>query len=79
MKALNEFRVIVFYSTHKTLLAEKALKERKIPAVVVPLPKEISSDCGLGLKFNVELEAQVIEALERANLNYSVIHPLANK
>lgn len=52
--------VILFESVSATLLAEKTLKARGIPHKIVPVPKHISSDCGVCIRVDEE-------NLERAN------------
>ncbi len=41
--------LLTFASIHYVLKAEKLLKTRGIPTEMVPVPKEISSDCGMAL------------------------------
>ncbi|WP_456434510.1 DUF3343 domain-containing protein [Thermosulfuriphilus sp.] len=41
----------VFPSIHHVLKAEKVLKSQGIPVELVPIPREISSDCGMALSF----------------------------
>ncbi len=43
--------VAVFPSIHYVLKAEKLLKAKGIPTELVPIPREISSDCGMALAF----------------------------
>ena len=47
---MNSFScVIVFYSIHKVLAVEKILKKEKIIHDVIPVPREINSDCGMAV------------------------------
>jgi hypothetical protein len=41
---------ILFNTIHDVLKAEKALKERSVEGEVVPLPRSLSSDCGVCIK-----------------------------
>jgi len=41
--------LLTFASIHYVLKAEKLLKAQGIPLDMVPVPKEISSDCGMAL------------------------------
>lgn len=61
-----EVAVLTFPSTHAALQAEKRLKEKGIRGELVPVPREISTSCGLawlGEKEAVE-EARVELAAE---------------
>jgi len=55
--------VVLFKSVHHALRAEKVLKERGIPNKVIPVPRHISSDCGVCIRFACELQARVEDAL----------------
>jgi hypothetical protein len=51
--------VFTFPSSHHALKAEKICKEAGIKAVLIPLPREISADCGVSLIVHPDLMAQV--------------------
>jgi hypothetical protein len=41
--------VFVLYSIHNVMKAEKVLKTEEIPFDTIPVPKEISPDCGMAI------------------------------
>jgi len=41
---------VLFSTIHDVLRAEKTLKERSVEGEVVPLPRSLSSDCGVCIK-----------------------------
>ena len=41
---------VVVYSTSQAIKIEKLLQERSIPSKMVPVPRQISSDCGVCLQ-----------------------------
>ena len=43
--------LFIFNSVHKVMSAEKILKEGGINARVMPVPRQLSSDCGLAIAF----------------------------
>ena len=43
--------VAIFSSIHYVLKAEQLLKQGNIPLDVVPVPREISGDCGMAITF----------------------------
>ncbi len=43
--------VAIFFSIHYVLKAEQLLKAGGIPLDVVPVPREISGDCGMAITF----------------------------
>jgi hypothetical protein len=44
--------VALFYSTSGALMAEKLFKREGIPHKIIPVPRHISSDCGVCLRFS---------------------------
>jgi len=46
-----EYQVMLFKSVSHALLAEKTLKALGIPHKLIPVPRHISSDCGVCLRF----------------------------
>ena len=49
----NEMILLVHTSGHAFSI-EKALKKRNIPCRLTPIPRKISSDCGICLRFDKE-------------------------
>lgn len=47
----ESFMVALFDSTSATLLAEKMLKKAGIEFKVIPVPRHLSSDCGVCIRF----------------------------
>lgn len=72
----NHYAVIVVYSTSHAMRIEKLLKEKEIPCKMIPVPRQISSDCGVCvriLKTNVEAARQ---AVEEARVEIEGIHEI---
>jgi len=46
----NNYYIILFYTIHDVLRAEKVLKQHNIPHELVPVPRNLSSDCGMCVK-----------------------------
>ena len=57
------YNVAIFNSTSEVLLAEKLMKKAGIPYKLIPVPRHLSSDCGICLRFFPQHEKQVKEAL----------------
>jgi hypothetical protein len=56
--------VILFYSVQGALKAEKILKKEGIPYKLIPVPRHLSSDCGIALKFEAKEEERIRKLLE---------------
>jgi len=57
-------RVLLFFSVSGVMKAEKLLKQAGVPYKLIPVPRHLSSDCGIALKFNKDDEGRVFEVLE---------------
>ena len=63
MTDTEEYNVILFDSVHHALRSEKILKEIGIPHKLIPVPRHISSDCGICLRFTANLRSTIEDAL----------------
>ncbi len=59
----KNFRVILFETVSQAMKAEKILKAEGIPFKLIPIPKEISPDCGICLRFTTDLERKITDVL----------------
>ena len=59
-----QYAVFLFSSVGHALKAEKILKARGIPHKLIPVPRHISSDCGVCLRVTVERQELVAGALQ---------------
>jgi hypothetical protein len=57
------------------LLAEKLLKKKGIEYKLIPVPRHLSSDCGVCLRFLIENESQIRMALA-GKMEIQSIYPL---
>lgn len=55
--------VLLFDSVSQALLAEKVLKAAALGHKVIPVPRQISSDCGVCIRFDPAEKEKVVEAL----------------
>ena len=63
------WEVVLFRSVQHALRAEKLLKEAGIPCKLIPIPRNLSSDCGVCLRFDSPLRTRVEETLiDRADI-----------
>ena len=60
--------LFLFPSIHFVLKAEKRLKEEGLPCEIIPVPKEIRSDCGMALLIPSAELPQVWKILKGVNL-----------
>ena len=54
MSESASYFVMLFKAVSYVLKAEKILKAQQIPHKLIPVPKEISSDCGICLRYEMQ-------------------------
>ena len=71
--------VILFPSIHFALRAEKLLKEKGTPYKLIPVPRQLSSDCGVCLRIPWEKKEEVLALLAQEKVKVDEAHPLPDK
>ena len=61
--------VVLFHSITGALQAEKRLKAKGIATKLIPVPRQLSSDCGVCLRFEHHDEPEVKKALEEERID----------
>ncbi len=51
--------ILLFHTTHETMHAESLMKDRRMRFKLIPRPRDIQDDCGLGLVIVKEERAKV--------------------
>ena len=69
------FWVVLFKSVSYALKAEKILKSEGIPFKLIPVPKHISSDCGVCLRFTPDLKEKILQEFS-GRVEISEVRPL---
>ncbi len=54
--------VAIFHSIHRVMQAEKLLKGAGASVLLIPVPRQLTSDCGLAIRFSPG-EREKVEAL----------------
>ena len=66
--------LITFYSWHHALRAEKVLRKSGFHVSLIPVPREISSNCGTALCFEYHCKPEVIKMLVNYKVRIDSIH-----
>ncbi|MBM3237088.1 DUF3343 domain-containing protein [Candidatus Poribacteria bacterium] len=70
------YGVVLFHSTQTAIKAEKILKGAGIQIKLIPVPRQLSSDCGICLRFEFD-DAQMIEStLVSKGVQIAGVYPL---
>lgn len=70
--------VIILFSIHFVLKAEKLLLADKIPIDVIPVPRDISSDCGMAIEFSCDDVDRVQGVLAEGEITIARIYKREN-
>jgi hypothetical protein len=62
----QKYLIALFSSVSHAMKAEKILKHAGIAHKIIPIPRHISSDCGVCIRFLPDQKSAVIQALESA-------------
>ncbi|HNY50641.1 MAG TPA: DUF3343 domain-containing protein [Smithella sp.] len=63
MNQKHSYSVMLFKAVSYVLKAEKILKAESIPHKIIPVPKHISSDCGVCVRFEPAIQNKIEAAL----------------
>ena len=77
MKKKKSYEVILFKAVSYALKAEKILKKENLPHKLIPVPKHISSDCGVCLMIHQDVKDKILAALE-SKVDIENVRPLAD-
>ena len=67
---MNEMYIVAFNSTHHAIRTDKLLNEKNLKVTTLPTPREISSSCGISVRFLKEDMNVVVESLEENEILY---------
>lgn len=68
--------VVLFSSIHFAIRAEKIAKEKGFAVKLIPVPRQLSSDCGVCLRFSWDQKKEIGEVFNRAGVRVESIHRL---
>jgi hypothetical protein len=69
----SEHSVVLFYSTSGAIRAEKLAKKAGLKVKLIPVPRHLSSDCGLCLRFESSDVENLQEVLDESRVEFEEI------
>ena len=72
----DEYTVILVYSTSHALRAEKVLGQAGVACKLIPVPRMLSSDCGVCLRVRFDDRERALETLQAAKLEADAVHDI---
>ncbi len=70
----SRYMVILVYSTSYAIRAEKVLHQAGITSKLIPVPRNLSSNCGVCLRIDPSDAEAAEEALEKAGVEIEGLH-----
>jgi hypothetical protein len=67
-RATDPVLILIFRGTHQVLSAEKRLKHGGVPFRLIPVPRRLTSDCGLAIRIPLDQRDRAREILSGARL-----------
>lgn len=72
----SSFGVVLFHSTSHALRAEKVLTQAGIGCKLIPVPRHLSSDCGVCLRIAHADQEAARQILQSAAVQIAAIHEM---
>ncbi len=69
----DQHRLIIFNSIHRVMLAEVRLQE-KFDILLIPVPRALSSDCGMVIRFDEGDQEAIVLLLTQLGLSPFAIY-----
>jgi hypothetical protein len=71
---MNEYGVVLFYTSSSAMRAEKVLRQNGLAVKLIPTPRELSSDCGVALRFNCSDIEDINLFLAQFRIEFQSVH-----
>ncbi|MFP3896663.1 MAG: DUF3343 domain-containing protein [Anaerolineales bacterium] len=72
----KRYVVILVYSTSHAIRAEKVLHRAEVASKLIPVPRNLSSNCGVCLRIDPSDVEAAEEALEEAGIEIEGMHDI---
>lgn len=72
----DNYSVVIFYSTSAAIRAESLAQKVNLKVKLIPVPRHLSSDCGICLQFNNEDQQSIKEILVEKKIEYDDIYQI---
>ena len=72
----DNYSVVIFYSTSAAIRTESLAQKVNLKVKLIPVPRHLSSDCGICLQFNNEDQQSIKEILAEKKIEYEDIYEI---
>ena len=75
LKNMNKDRIVITFPNETQVLRfESILKKNKIKCKLIPIPREISSGCGIAIQTDADEKNKINELISINNISINGIH-----
>lgn len=74
MDEIKKKSVVIFYSTSAAIRTESLSKKQQIEVKLIPVPRHLSSDCGICLSFYTDDLEKIKDVLSKNNIEFYAIY-----
>jgi hypothetical protein len=71
-----QYSVALFDSTSQVMRGERVLGQAGVRVKMIPTPRQISSDCGMALRFDREESDRVVTILSENSVPVRGVYPI---
>lgn len=68
--------VVLFFSTSSAIRTEKIAKRNGMSVKLMPIPRHLSSDCGICLRIELSCKNEMEDILEQSKIDFDRIEEL---
>ncbi len=72
----NQYAVILVHSTSHAMRIEKLLQEKGIACKMIPVPRHISSDCGVCVRIELTCQEAALRAVQAGQVDIAGVHAI---
>lgn len=69
MKNKKKYLIITFNTTADAMALEDIFKQNNMSGRLIPIPRQLSSGCGMAYRINIEAKEKVTDIIKQNNLN----------
>lgn len=74
-----DYAIVLFHSTSSAIRMEKLSQKAGLSVKLIPVPRHLSSDCGICLRFRNDDIEKIKEILKIENVEYNEIYKLKSE
>jgi len=76
MKSESNYGIVLFNTTQAAIKAEKVLIRAGIKIKLIPVPRHISTNCGISIRFDLSIADEIKAILVKNDVPIADVRPL---